>query len=125
VKTDERDLLANRAAGGSLKNRRLLFVINDFDFFISHRLPVALAARNAGMDVHIAAADGSAASYLRGKGMAVHLIPITRSGVHPWREARALFKLYQLCRTLQPDIVHSVTIKGVIYGGIAARLARV
>jgi glycosyltransferase involved in cell wall biosynthesis len=108
-----------------LKNRRLLFVINDLDFFISHRLPIAIAARNAGMDVHVAVADSSAATYLRGEGIVVHRTPITRSGVHPWREVGTLLKLYQLCRMLQPDIVHCVTIKGVIYGGIAARLARV
>ena len=106
-----------------LKNRRLLFVINDLDFFISHRLPIAIAARNAGMDVHVAAADGSVTTHLQDQGMVFHRTPITRSGIHPWREVRTLFKFYQLCRTLRPDIVHSVTIKGVIYGGIAARLA--
>lgn len=26
-------------------NRRLLFVVNDSSFFVSHRLPIALAAR--------------------------------------------------------------------------------
>ena len=39
---------------------RLLFVINDLGFLISHRLPVAQAALEAGYEVHIAAPMGIA-----------------------------------------------------------------
>ena len=34
--------------------RRLLFVVNNPAFFMSHRLPVAQAAQRAGYDVHVA-----------------------------------------------------------------------
>ena len=40
-----------------MASRRLLFVVNDTGFFVSHRLPVAFAAREAGFEVHLAALD--------------------------------------------------------------------
>ena len=110
---------------GPTSRRRLLFVINDADFFISHRLPLAVAARNVGYDVHIAAANGPGGARLEQEGFTFHPIPLTRSGSHPWQEVRTVLALYRLFRRLRPDLVHTVTVKAVIYGGIAARFARV
>ncbi len=41
---------------------RLLFVVNDTTFFVSHRLPLAIAARKAGFEIDLAALDFRAAS---------------------------------------------------------------
>jgi glycosyltransferase involved in cell wall biosynthesis len=109
----------------ALAGRRLLFVINDLDFFISHRLPIALAAKDAGMDVHVAVAPGAGAKRLQAETITLHPIPMTRSGTHPIQELRAVWRLYRIFRSLRPDLVHTVTIKGVLYGGLAARMARV
>ncbi|KAG0931429.1 hypothetical protein G6F31_016786 [Rhizopus arrhizus] len=54
-----------------------------------------------------------------------HAIPMTRSGKHPLQELGTLLALVRLFRRVRPDVVHLVTIKPVLYGGIAARLARV
>lgn len=104
---------------------RLLFVINDAAFFASHRLVLAQAARVAGYDVHIACAPGPGVPLLTGAGFTHHPIPLSRSGLSPWRELRALVSIYRLMRWLRPAVVHLVTPKAVIYGGIAARYARV
>lgn len=45
--------------------------------------------------------------------------------MNPVKEFFSLFELFRLIRRLKPDLVHLVTIKPVIYGGIAARLAKV
>lgn len=105
--------------------RRLLFVVNNPAFFLSHRLPLALAARDAGFDVHVATMDGPAVAEVRAHGLVHHVIPLSRSGKNPLQELQSIHALWRLCRRLRPDIVHAVTIKPVLYGGIAARLARV
>ncbi len=105
--------------------RRLLFVVNNPAFFMSHRVPVALAAQRAGYEVHVATMDGSAVADIQALGMTHHAIPMTRSGKHPLQELGTLLALIRLFRRLRPDIVHLVTIKPVLYGGIAARLTRV
>jgi len=104
---------------------RLLFVVNNPAFFLSHRLPLALAAQRAGYEVHVATMAGDSVSRIEGYGLTHHAIPMTRSGKNPVQELRTVWALYQLFRRVRPDVVHLVTIKPVLYGGIAARLAGV
>lgn len=104
---------------------RLLLVVNNPAFFLSHRLPVALAAQQSGFEVHVATMDGPSVSQVHQHGFIHHIIPLSRSGKNPLQELRSIFTLWQLCRRVRPDVLHAVTIKPVLYGGIAARLARV
>jgi glycosyltransferase involved in cell wall biosynthesis len=105
--------------------KRLLFVVNDAGFFISHRLPIALAARRNGYEVGIASMPGPAVAEIRKHGFSHYELPLTRSGRNPISEIKAVFSIYQLFRRWRPDLVHLVTIKPVLYGNIAARLAGV
>lgn len=104
---------------------KLLFVVNDAAYFLSHRLSVALAAQQIGFDVHVATPEGHATATIADEGFTYHHIPLTRKGVNPWQELGSIKALVSLYRKLKPDIVHNVTIKPMIYGGIAARTARV
>lgn len=106
------------------KHYKLLFVVNDPAYFLSHRLPVAVAAHNAGFDVHVAAPKGLATSAIEENGFTFHPIPLTRKGGIPWQEFKSLIALVRLYSRLQPGIVHHVTIKPVLYGGIAVQVMR-
>ena len=105
-------------------SHRLLYVVNIPRFFVSHRLPLALAARDAGYDVHVATADTDEENLavIREHGLPLHPLPLDQHGTNPLREVRTLLALVGLFRRLRPDLIHLVTIKPVIYGGIAARL---
>ncbi|WP_028484060.1 glycosyltransferase family 4 protein [Thioalkalivibrio sp. ALE17] len=103
---------------------KLLFVVNDFGFFVSHRLAVGVGARDAGFDVYVAA-PGEPPAELGEQDLKAVPVPISRRGANPFAEARSLWALYRLFRHLRPDLVHLVTIKPVLYGGMMARLARV
>jgi glycosyltransferase involved in cell wall biosynthesis len=104
---------------------RLLYFVNDAGFFVSHRLALAIAAKTAGYDVHVATGPGPAVSNVRAAGLEHHTVPLSRSGVHPLAELRLLTSIYHLFRAVRPDLVHLVTIKPVIYGGVLARITRV
>jgi len=100
----------------------LLFVVNDCEFFLSHRVEIAVAALNAGFDVHLAAlADGHAAAVER-RGIRVHPLPVDRHALNPFSEMRLIVAVARLFRTLRPTIVHNVTVKPVLYGGAMGRL---
>jgi len=102
----------------------LLFVVNRNEFFLSHRLPIAIAARDEGYDVHVV--TGSDDSHtINSFGLVHHFLPISRSGLNPWLELKTFLFLWSLIRNLKPDLLHLVTIKPVIYGGLIARLNRV
>lgn len=98
----------------------LLFVVNDVGYFISHRLPLAEVARAHGYDVQIACTGDGAP--LRAMGFVHHPVPVDRGTANLLGEFRALVALIVLFRRLRPTLVHLVTLKPVLYGGIAARL---
>ena len=52
-------------------------------------------------------------------------IRLSRWGVRPWREASAFADLRYLLKRERPDVVLSFTIKPIIYGAVAARVAGV
>ncbi len=53
------------------------------------------------------------------------IIPVLRRPIHPWRDLVAVWRLYQLMREFQPDVVHTHTAKAGFLGRLAARLAGV
>jgi glycosyltransferase involved in cell wall biosynthesis len=106
-------------------NRLILFVVNDAGFFLSHRLPLALKARDQGYDVCIATPPGDGVEQIKEKGLQYRQVSLSRSGANPVAEIRTIWNLYQLYQELQPLIVHHVTIKPVLYGTLAARMANV
>lgn len=105
--------------------KKILFVVNAPEFFLSHRLPIALAASQLGYQVHVATASGEATPEIQRHGFSHHEIPFARSGQNPIFELFSIVCLFRLFRSLKPDLVHLVTIKPVLYGGIVARLARI
>ncbi|KRT53970.1 glycosyltransferase family 4 protein [endosymbiont of Ridgeia piscesae] len=104
--------------------REILYVVNDADFFLSHRLPLARTMADAGWQVHVATPESPAVETIVQQGMRHHPIRMSRRGINPLGEITAFRSLLALYRGLRPDLVHHVTIKPVFYGGIAARLAR-
>lgn len=104
---------------------RILYVVNDANFFLSHRLPLALAAQGEDFEVHVATPLSDDVEKIHAAGFTFHPIPLTRRGAHMGEELASVIALYRLYRKVKPDLVHLVTIKPVLYGGIAARLASV
>ncbi|ODU99663.1 MAG: glycosyl transferase family 1 [Thiobacillus sp. SCN 63-57] len=101
---------------------KLLYLVTEDWYFVSHRLPLAVAAQAAGFDVAVATREGRQADVIRSAG--IRLIPFSqsrRSG-NPLREVTALWRLY---RREQPDLVHHVALKPVMFGTLAVWLARV
>jgi len=104
---------------------RLLMVVNVDWFFLSHRLQVALGALNEGHEVHIATAITKDRSLLEKYGFIVHPLELDRSDTGLISVIKLFFNLLYLFWTLRPDVLHLVTIKPVLIGGLAARLSPV
>jgi glycosyltransferase involved in cell wall biosynthesis len=104
---------------------RILIVVNVDWFFISHRLSVAEAALREGHEVHIATSFISGAETLRAKGFFLHPIAIDRSNSNPSGLIALFVSFVRLFWKLRPDVVHLITIKPVLIGGVAARFSPV
>lgn len=62
---------------------------------------------------------------LTNKGFKIYSIPMRRGGINLLEEINTIYSLWILLRKIRPDILHLVTIKPYLYGGIVARLAHV
>ncbi len=104
------------------EGKRILFVVNNPDFFLSHRRELGLGAKALGMDVHVATPATTGWKQILQEGFSFHKISMSRSRGLPWQEVSTLIALVLLYQKLRPDIIHHVTIKPVIYGSLVARL---
>lgn len=93
------------------ENARLLYVINHMDWFWSHRLPLAAAARDQGWEVYVAAPKAGTDGRLEEE--AFHSVDLP-PGLIP-----LLWHLRRIVQTLRPDIVHVITIKFAFLTGLA------
>src|SRR5712671_4828520 len=105
--------------------KRIAYVVHPPEFFVSHRLPLALKAQAEGFDVVVITVDNAAVETIRAAGIPWRPMRLDAGGVNPLRDLITALDLFRLFRELKPDIVHNVTIKPVIYGTLAARFARV
>ncbi|MBI4238641.1 MAG: glycosyltransferase family 4 protein [Deltaproteobacteria bacterium] len=105
--------------------QRLLYVVNDVGFFLSHRRALARATSARGYEIHVAAPTHPRVEELTADGFVFHQVPLHRRRVRVWEEGLALFRLYRLYGRVRPDLVHHLTLKPILYGSIAARLSGV
>ncbi len=102
---------------------KLFIVVNVDWFFLSHRLPIALRAKELGYDVTIMAMEEeNMGDDIRAHGLKFIALPTTRGGKNPFKEINVLRFMHKVYKREKPDIVHHVTLKPVLYGSIAAKM---
>jgi len=106
------------------KPKKVVFVINSIQFFLSHRLPIAVQLQKDGYEVHIITPDKKPCDF-DVHHFHYHKIIMSRKGMNPFIDLYTLLSLFIKFKKINPTIVHLVTIKPYLYGGIAARLAKV
>ncbi|NIU05471.1 MAG: glycosyltransferase family 4 protein [Gammaproteobacteria bacterium] len=103
----------------------LLYLVTEDWYFCSHRLPIARAARDAGWDVVVATRVGERGAAIEREGLRLIPIGMRRRSLGPWREVATVAELVRIYRRERPDLVHHVAMKPVLYGSLAARIARI
>jgi len=99
---------------------RLLYVVTEDWYFLSHRLPMARAARDAGFEVHVATRVVDGAAAIRAEGFVLHPVPFVRGRIAPFGTVATIRALRNIHRNIAPDIVHHVALQATILGSIAA-----
>ncbi len=115
-----------------MTDKRVAYVVNHAAFFVSHRLALAIQAHRVGFSTLLLTGQAgseemeqAAVSKLTSVGI-LHKRAVFRSAsINPLRELLGLCQLVWFLLRFRPDLVHCVSPKGVLYGGIAARLCRV
>ena len=94
-------------------------------FFISHRLCIAKEAKKKGWEVFVAAENTGRANEIINEGITFIDIKFSRSGINPFEELLTLYKFRKLYREINPDVIHHITLKPVIYGSLIAKILKI
>jgi glycosyltransferase involved in cell wall biosynthesis len=89
-------------------------------YFISHRLPMARAARAAGFEVHVATRVDRHGAAIAAEGFALHPISWERGSLDPRHLLRVVTEVRALYRRLLPDVAHHVALPATVVGSLAA-----
>ncbi len=107
-----------------LNHPRLLFVVTEDWFFVSHFLSVATAARDAGFDVAVTVRvrDEALRSRIEAAGVRVVSSHHERGHFGPLAMLRQALGFARLFRAERPDIVHLVSVRLIVIAGLGALL---
>ena len=121
------DLERKSGALSHLANHKgkIIFLCTEDWYFWSHRLPIARAARGAGLHVIVVTRVQAHGQRLLAEGFDVRALGWRRRGDGLLGSLRALIAICRLYRRERPQLVHHIALKAVIFGAVAAFFARV
>ena len=117
----------------SVKNdAKIAIVVNDLRFLRSHRSEIVSASLEAGADVAIFAPDDpqspgflEAKHWFENQGAVLFHFSAKRYGINPISELLGFLSLFVLLFKFRPTVLHAITIKAILYAGLAARFLSV
>lgn len=104
-------------------SNKILLVANTGWYLYNFRLPLARMLRERGVEVVIVSPRDAYVDRLESEGFKWIELKLNRRSMNPAREVLVLAQLAQIYRSERPTAVHHFTIKCVLYGTIAAKLA--
>lgn len=99
---------------------KILYLVSEDWYFISHRLPMARAARQAGYEVHVVTRVDESGDQIKREGFFLHPIRWRRGSLNPVRMLFAVLETRRVYRKIEPDLVHHVAIVPTVVGSLAS-----
>src|ERR1051325_2996610 len=100
---------------------KLLYLVTEDWFFVSHFLPMARTAKAAGFEVVVATRVRNHASRIETEGFRVVPLESERRSLSIVEALRGFLRIMRLVRSERPDIVHCIALRMVAIGGLAAK----
>ena len=105
-----------------MSNKKILINLTEDWFFKSHFLSRAIDAKKSGYDVFVTCNESNDRKFIEQRGIKFISSSLNRRSINPFYELYILIKYFFIFRKINPDIVHNVGPKPIIYGSIAARI---
>jgi len=98
---------------------KILFLVTEDWYFLSHRLPLAIAAKKIGYDVHVACRDSGRSDEIKNQGLKFHKLINKRGYSSPVNILGSVKEIKSIIKIVNPSILHAVSIQGVVLGLLA------
>lgn len=102
---------------------KIILMANTDWYLYNYRMPLLQALTKEGHEVLLLSPPGPYAKRIQAAKLNWIPIKLSRRGANPFAEILAILRLARLYRSEMPDLVHHFTIKCVLFGSLAARLA--
>ena len=99
---------------------KILFIISEDWYFVSHRLALAKSAIQVGYNVALLSRYTNHRKAIENANIETIDWPLDRSSKNPIKELIAIISVISSIRQFRPSIIHSVAMKPVIYSSIAS-----
>lgn len=104
------------------KNHKILFIIVEDRYFLSHRLHLAQYAIKKGYQVGLLCKISKHKEFLENEGIQVFDWSLVRGSFNLFFEIKAIYEILITLLKFAPDVLHAVALKPVIYASFASKL---
>ncbi|WP_085784643.1 glycosyltransferase family 4 protein [Candidatus Nucleicultrix amoebiphila] len=109
-----------------MTRKKILYLVAEDHYFLSHRFELAKASVNQGFEVVLATNVSKYLQQIQSAG--IRVVPLKhfhRSSLNPFKDLKTLKELYKIYKNERPDIVHQVALKPVLYCTLIARILKI
>jgi len=99
--------------------KKIIFIVSEDWYFVSHRLHLATTAIDNGYEVTLLSRVSNHQEFIRSLGIKTINWPLERKSLNPLRELISIYHIIHKVRSLKPNLVHAVGIKPVIYTALS------
>jgi glycosyltransferase involved in cell wall biosynthesis len=99
---------------------KLIYLVTEDWYFVSHRLPMARAARDAGFEVHVATRVATHGPAIEREGFVLHPLHWERGSLDPRHVISVVKQVRMLYSKIGPALAHHVALAPTIIGSLAA-----
>ena len=103
---------------------KFLLIVGNNQTFWTHRVGLAKAIMNDGYELHLATSDATNDKGLKKLGIIPHDLPPYTSSLNPFVQIQIFIKILRIIKTLNPQIIHAITIRYGFLTGFCCRILR-
>ena len=105
-------------------NEKLLFLITEDWYFLSHRLPLALACKEKGYEVHIGCKDTGKIDEIKSYGFNCYNLKLYRGYSSIFTIYKNILEVRKLIRATNVSVIHAVSLQSIVLALLATLFNR-
>jgi len=106
-------------------SKKICYLVTEDWYFLSHRLQLAKAAQRDGYDVYVITRISKGKNLIESEGIKLIPIDMNRHGKNIINEILLIIRINKIYKSINPDIVHHIALKPILYGSLASIFLKV
>ena len=98
--------------------KKIIYFVNSFDFFLSHRIKIAESMYKKNYEVHLVCPKISKKKILKYNYIKFNFVDLPKNFIDFKVFFSSLYKFYNIINYVNPNLLHFITIKPIVIGGI-------